>query len=291
MSRTNVTKRVAPNSVGLNQLAEACVLDRPLVRIPASAATRDGFNAWLAMDARSDSVRPSYLNGMICVRHDSGLPLFEIPARAVATLEGFCDWIASDSGPRRGRFSYLNGEVVADMSPEEIETHVKVKGAVNLAVGNLNENEDLGQFYPDGAHLTNAEAGLSTEADATFVSWNSLKTRRVRLIPRKGQRGQYMRIEGSPDWMLEIISRWTARKDLKEMRQKYHHARICEFWIVDAQGEEIFFQILVWRRQGFVAVRPVNGWHRSRIFGRSFRLTRKRQRMGFWQYKLEVRPE
>ena len=49
-------------------------------------------------------------------------------------------------------------------------------------------------------------------------------------------------------------------------------------------------KILVRRRAGYVAVRPVDGWNKSKVFGRSFRLTRKRHHMGLWQYKLAVKP-
>jgi hypothetical protein len=37
-----------------------------------------------------------------------------------------------------------------------------------------------------------------------------------------------------------------------------------------------------------VAVKPRNGWHKSQVFGCSFRLTRRRNRLGRWQYALEV---
>jgi len=99
-----------------------------------------------------------------------------------------------------------------------------------------------------------------------------------------------MRIEGSPDWILEVLSQWSASQDLKVLRKVYHRAGIREYWIIDARGEEILFQILVRRRSGYVAVRGQDGWYKSEVFGHSFRLTRRRNRMGWWSYNLEVRP-
>ena len=179
--------------------------------------------------------------------------------------------------------------MVVDVSPEEIETHNKVKTAVTVTLGGLNQELDLGEFYSDGVLLADLETGMSTAADATFVSWRSFKTRRVRLVPRKKRPGQYVRVEGGPDWILEILSMWSASADPEEMRQLYHRIKVREYWIIDARGADIVFQILIHRKKGFVAVRSVGGWHKSAVFGRSFRLTRKRHHMGLWKYKLEVR--
>jgi len=68
-------------------------------------------------------------------------PAIRIPARA-ATLAGFRAWALSDEFPERGRFSFINGELFIDMSPEELETHNKVKTEVVFAIANLNTELD-----------------------------------------------------------------------------------------------------------------------------------------------------
>ena len=89
-----------------------------------------------------------------------------------------------------------------------------------------------------------------------------------------------MELEGTPDWVLEVVSRWTGRKDTEMLRDAYHRAGIPEFWLIDAQYDEISFQILRRRRDRYVAVASRDGWVRSTVFGRSFRLDRRKNRMG-----------
>lgn len=227
---------------------------------------------------------PSLLHAEEWIREG---PILRIPAQA-GTLEGFRKWILSVEFPPHVLISFIDQEIWIDMSPEEFETHNKIKSAVGLTIGNLNEELDLGEFFCDRAQLTNTAAGLSTEADAAFVTWRSYQTGKARLVPVKGKQGRYKELEGTPDWVMEIVSQWSVQKDTRKLRAAYHRARIPEYWLIDARGEEIDFQILVHRKAGYVAVAPRDGWYPSRVFGRSFRLERRRNRMGRWQYKLQV---
>jgi Uma2 family endonuclease len=216
-------------------------------------------------------------------------PELVIPASA-HTLAGFRAWAKSNAFPERGRFSFLGEEIFIDMSPEEIETHGKVKGEVSYGIIGLNKKRKLGHFYPDRTLVTNEEANLSTEPDGTFVLWESLESGRVRLIPREDAEGQYLEVEGTPDWVLEIVSKTSVRKDTRLLRQQYHRASIPEYWLIDARDEDIDFQILVREEADYVAA-PIErgGWQWSPVFGRLFRLTRRRDRLGYWEYTLQVK--
>jgi Uma2 family endonuclease len=261
----------------------------PPVRVPASARTFAGFRTWRESDDCPQQAKLSYLDGAIFIEmleHDFGVFL----PRGTTTLKGFRKWATSDSFPERGRISYLDGEVWIDMSPEEIETHLKVKEAITRTTGNINEELDLGELFPDGALLVDDAANLSTEPDAMLVKWRTYRAKKVTLIPRRGKPCQFMEVHGRPDWVLEIISRSSIAKDTKELAELYHQAGIPEYWLINAMEDEISFQILMRRRFGYEPVRPQGGWHKSRVFGRSFRLERRRNRLGRWQYKLHVRP-
>src|SRR5262249_15185108 len=157
-------------------------------------------------------------------------------ARA-STLEGFREWVTSAEFPENLRASFIDQELWIDMSPEELETHSKVKEAVGRTVGNLNEELDLGEFFPDGVQVTNAAANLSTEPDGTLVKWRSYRLGKVHLVPRKDEQGMYIELQGTPDWVLEIVSRWSVQKDTQLLRAAYHRARIPEYWLIDARGE------------------------------------------------------
>ena len=64
-------------------------------------------------------------------------------------------------------------------------------------------------------------------------------------------------------------------------------AGVVEFWLIDARGEHLQFQI---HRRGARRFEPVasgrDGGQRSALFGKRFRLERQRNRMGHWRYQL-----
>ena len=175
-------------------------------------------------------------------------PAIRIPTRA-ATLAGFRAWALSDEFPERGRLSFINGELFIDMSPEELETHNKVKTEVGFASANLNKELDLGEFYSDGTLVTNEAADLSTKPDGTFATWRSFEAGRIRLTTREDRPGQYVELRGPPDWVLEVVSRSSVAKDTRVMREAYHRAGVPEYWIIDARSDAIGFQVLRRRKE------------------------------------------
>jgi hypothetical protein len=159
------------------------LLDRPVIRLPARAGTYEGFSEWVLGKNRRDDIIFHFLNDVVCIDLIPEQLMLYLPTSAF-TYEGFCRWAVSDAYPERGRISYLNGEVYIDMSPEEIETHNKVKGVVNRVIGNLKEDLDLGEDFPDGVQLRNDATGLDTVPDGILIRWETFESRRVHLIPR-----------------------------------------------------------------------------------------------------------
>jgi Uma2 family endonuclease len=211
-----------------------------------------------------------------------------IPSSAF-TLAGFRAWVKSDEFPENLRVTYVDGEIYLDMSKEGLETHVAVKAEVCRELMNLNRELKLGKFYTDGALVSNEEAGVSNNPDGVFVKKRSIQSGRVRLVPGDEPRGDYMEIEGTPDWLLEVISKSSVKKDTKKLHDAYHRAGVPEYWLIDARGEEIDFQILRWRKKGYVVAPVRDGWQKSRVFRREFRLLRQRDDLGLWEYTLAVR--
>src|SRR5688572_3706531 len=87
----------------------------------------------------------------------------------------FREWARSDEFPQEGRFAYLNGTLWVDATMEQLFTHNRVKTRVTSALDQLIGTEDLGYFFSDRALLTHPTAGLSTEPDAFFVSYESVE--------------------------------------------------------------------------------------------------------------------
>lgn len=221
------------------------------------------------------------------VAEDRGL--IRIPASAL-TLAGFRAWATSDDFPEHIRAAFIEGEIFIEMSNEELEAHVAVKGEISRVLMNLNRETQLGKFYVDGVLISNEDASVSNNPDASFFTFESLRSGRLRLVPKAGEEGRYKELEGTPDWVLEVVSDSSVQKDTARLRQAYHRAGIGEYWLIDARGEEIHFQILHHRKNGYAAAPVRDGWQRSRIFRRSFRLERQRNVVGLWEYTLHVQP-
>ncbi|MEI7687206.1 MAG: Uma2 family endonuclease [Planctomycetota bacterium] len=210
----------------------------------------------------------------------------EIPATA-HTLAGFRNWILSDDVPEKRRISFLQGRIIVDMGKEEILTHAAVKTAVAGTMFQLIETLDFGDLYINGVLLTNKEADVSNNPDMMAIRWQTVEEGKVRYV--ESSKNREVEIEGSPDWVLEIVSRSSALKDKRDLRNAYHQAGIREYWLIDARGEEIEFHILHWRKAGYVAAPSKEGWQRSKVFPCSFQLTRKRDRRGGWRYQLATK--
>ena len=217
-------------------------------------------------------------------------PAITIPAAAARSLDGFRSWAHSNKFPERGRVSFINGEILIDMSPEDLSTHSQIKAEIGCRIHQLVEELDLGVFYPDRTLLTHPAAQLSTEPDGTFVSWEAFESGRVRRVRAKSRKGQYVELEGAVDWVLEIVSPSSIDKDTRTLRETYYSAGIPEYWLVNALGAQVELQILQRRRTGYAAVANRNGWRRSNVFDRMFRLSRRESRPGFWRYSLESKP-
>ena len=215
--------------------------------------------------------------------------LIEVPPMA-HTFDGFREWTYSSSFPDRGRVTFVEGRLIFDMSPERYESHVKVKGVINYVVGALVVENDLGQYYPDGGRLINEHAKVSNEPDAMFASWETLETGKF-APPEDRSDGSHIDMVGTPDWVCEVVSDSSVQKDTQTLRKSYHRAGIPEYWLIDARddGEEVDFQLLIWKSATYEATEEKDGWLFSPVFNRWFRIARSEDRLGNWKYELQVR--
>ncbi len=204
--------------------------------------------------------------------------------------DGFRRWVTSDDFPADVRAAFVRGEVFVEMSPDSIESHNKVKTAVTAALEWIVQDEDLGEVYSDRALLTHPAAELSTEPDVMFASWTTLESGKLRLLARAQRGDDYVELAGTPDVVVEIVSDSSERKDLVSLREAYARARIPEYWIIDARGAALRFDILSLGEGGYLDPDAVSPRH-SHVLGRSFVLHRERNRVGRWRYRLDVASE
>ena len=205
----------------------------------------------------------------------------------VKNLESFSRWVETEEFPEEGRIEYLAGEIWIDMSEEQLFSHNQVKLEFTIVVGGMVKSDRLGRFFPDGVRLNHPEVDLAVVPDAVFISNDCIQNMRVHLVP--GASSGYIRLEGSPDMVLEVVSDGSVRKDTELSRQLYWQAGIPEYWLVDARRETISFEILRRSAKGYVSSRKQDGWVKSVVFGKSFRLIRAVDALDHPTFTLEVR--
>lgn len=203
----------------------------------------------------------------------------------VEDLDTFRRWARSAEFPESGKISYFKGDLGVDLSMETM-AHNQLKGEYNTVLGALTKKERRGRYFHDRMMLVHEDAGLSTEPDGMFVSHVAMETGRIRIE----QGDDSLELIGSPDMTLEIVSRFSVRKDKVVLRELYWEAQVPEYWLVDSRGEQATFEILRRTPKGYVGVRKQQGgWLKSAVFGKSFRLTQETDRRGNAEFTLAVR--
>jgi Uma2 family endonuclease len=212
---------------------------------------------------------------------------FTIPLGA-HTLQGFREWTYSGDFPEMGKITYMGGEILIDMSAERLESHGSVKVEIVSVLGTFNSRKKMGKLYFDRSRVAHLVADLSNEPDAVFVKWSTFKSGKVKLIPTK-EEDDFIELQGTPDWIMEIVSPSSVDKDTNLLMLRYHLAGIPEYWLIDARGDNLWFDIFYDTSEGYQAAEVISGWRFSKVYGKKFRLTRAKDPIGGWEYRLAMK--
>ena len=209
----------------------------------------------------------------------------EIPLN-LQTLEDFRQWALSDSFPDRGRIDFIAGRIEVDMSPEEIYCHGTLKVELIRVLSQRVKLTRQGDLFSDRTRISSSTADLSAEPDIVFLSHQAISEGRVRLVPKSsGEPGRYVELEGAPDLIVEIVSDSSVRKDTRRLPVAYYTAGVREFWLVDARGDELLFQIHGCGKDKFEPVQPdEKGFQHSSVFDCRYRLERTWEETGRWEF-------
>src|SRR5437868_3515802 len=199
-------------------------------------------------------------------------PPVTVPARATASLASFREWAGDNDLPEKAKLCYHRGEVFVEMGTEQIFSHVEVKTEITTVLRVLVRQGKVGRMWGEGFLVTNKAAELSCNPDAVFVSNESFTSKRVELVEGKG--GGYVELVGSMDMVLEVVSDSSEKKDNQTLFEAYYEAGVSEYWLVDARGAEIEFNIYKRGTKKFTVTKKQDGWAKSVVFGKAFRLTR-----------------
>jgi Uma2 family endonuclease len=185
---------------------------------------------------------------------------------------GFGCWLKTTVLPGGSRASFLSGEVIVEPDPNADPAHKAAIEAVGRTLRALAGDDRPGRLYGPGMRWLWPEVQASHGPDLLFASDTTLDTCRLRPTAAGV-------VEGVPDWVLEVVGPASGRRDNDLLRQTYYRAGVSEYWIVDPAGDETGFRILKWASDGYTVVgRRGGGWLRSAVFGRRFRLERRRGR-------------
>lgn len=292
----------------ITKTAQRALVIDGLWRLPLGICQFENFRAWRLSDQFPEDCKATFTGDVIFLETpdslrwgdrsdrphgvDENMPGFliddwlQVPFEAF-TFDGFRAWAHSAGFPTTIKATYADGSIEIDMSPEEQESHGKLKVQIVGRLGAIIEKEQLGDLLVERTMLTCAKADLSTEPDILFCSWQSYRTGRV--VPRewKEHSGRYVEIAGAPDLVIELISNSSEAKDKRTLKRKYWKAGIPEYWLIDARGEAIDFQIFRRGKRGYQAVEPdPQGYRRSAVLNRSFRITRRLNPVGRYAYRL-----
>jgi hypothetical protein len=83
----------------------------------------------------------------------AGAVVFEDQLRVpmdVFELQKFRAWAHSDEFPETGKIAFIDGEIEIDMSPEELNSHNRVKRDISTDLNVLVRHTDLGELLVDG---------------------------------------------------------------------------------------------------------------------------------------------
>jgi len=206
----------------------------------------------------------------------------------VNDLATFNRWTETSSFPESGRISFLRGRVWVDLSMDELFTHNLLKMAISSALYGLVSTHGIGYLFGDRARLSNPKAGVSVEPDVMYASFETVRSGRAVLVRRAKRRA--VRLEGTPDLVVEVVSDSSEDKDLVQLRSDYFRAGIPEYWIVDAREGALSFDILKRGPRAYTATRgQPGGWLKSAVFGKSFRVTQATDPLGNPKFTLEHR--
>ncbi len=212
---------------------------------------------------------------------------FTLPPQATASLASFRAWAGDNDLPEKAKLCYYQGEVFVEMGTEQIFTHSAVKTEIIAVLHHLTKTQKMGRVFADGPLLTHEEAEVSNNPDALYVSNDTFRSKRIELV--EGKEGGFVEFVGSADMVLEVVSNASEKKDNQTLFEAYYEAGVSEYWLVDARGDDIEFNIYKRGTKKFSATKKQDGWLKLAVFGKSFRLVRGSDETGKPEFTLEVK--
>ncbi|MFH5805046.1 Uma2 family endonuclease [Alienimonas sp. DA493] len=217
-----------------------------------------------------------------------------VPGAALASFRAFRAWKLSDACPEWGKFEWIGGRPRLEVMPESLFTHGSPKLRIAATLDRLVEERDLGYCFTDSTTVVSPEGfepEVNCEPDVVFLSHEAIAEGRVTLTPKAGREGDFTEIVGPPDAVVEVRSDSSTRKDTVDLPADLFALGVSEYWLADARVEP---PVLTIHTRGEGRFEPVaadaDGFVRSAVFGRRYRLETCDGRSGLRQTRLVEAP-
>ncbi|MBC7855415.1 MAG: Uma2 family endonuclease [Pirellulaceae bacterium] len=213
-------------------------------------------------------------------------PPIHIPASAFS-FAGFRRWANSPDYPQHGRICYIRGEIEVDRNADELRHHNPVKSAILADLTHLIRAEKLGKVLADGVRLVNEDGDVISEPDLVFASYESIQSGKVRYVPSVDESDRLVEMEGTPDLVLEVVSKHSVQKDTIELPKAYFEGGIPEYWLIAASEKVVDFQVLIRGDLEYgKSAKGADGYVFSPTLKRFFLLSRTPDGSGHYDYQL-----
>lgn len=116
------------------------------------------------------------------------------------------------------------------MVPAPSTRHQNVSRNLEFIIWSFVKSHNLGMVYDAPIDVVFSSTDV-VQPDIVFIARN-----RLAIVKEKG-------IFGAPDWVIEIVSSWTSKIDIKLKKDLYERFAVREYWIVYPEDErvEVYF--------------------------------------------------
>lgn len=134
------------------------------------------------------------------------------------------------------RWEIING-IAYNMSPAPLRYHQKLLRKLLLVIGNWLEGKTC-EVYTAPFDVRFPEHENDPDDDIeTVVQPDLVVVCNPQKLDEKG-------VKGAPDWIIEILSSSTAKKDWNEKFNLYEKHKVREYWIIDPDSKNAYiFQL------------------------------------------------
>ena len=148
-------------------------------------------------------------------------------------------------------YELINGNIMRRSSPHS--EHQIIVGNIYTKIRLFADEKQLGRALLAPLDVVFSDED-STQPDVFFI-----KKEREKIIDRRGP------VWGSPDLIVEVISKGTAKNDRIDKFRQYEKFGVSEYWLVDPANQSVEIYFLEDKKYVLQQFQEIEGLAKSRI--------------------------